>query len=54
MTRLGKPRKMRRGKSEKVLDMHLPSPDEAPLVWCPHCGQEFNTKLDDSEDHFDD
>jgi hypothetical protein len=30
----------------------LPSPDEAPLTWCPWCGTEYNTQETNCEDHY--
>ena len=38
---------------ELVLDQLLPSPDEAPLTNCPHCGEEFNTSETDPSDYYE-
>ena len=32
--------------------MILPAPDEAPLEYCPGCGQEYNICEEDSEPDF--
>lgn len=34
---------------EKPLEMQLPSPDEAQLTWCPHCGAQYDLSLHDPQ-----
>jgi len=38
-------------KESKILDQMMPSPDEAPLTECPHCGQEYNTSEEERDDY---
>ena len=39
--------------SQGILTMMLPFYDEAPITNCPHCGEEFNTSIDECEPHFE-
>lgn len=33
--------------TEETREQLLPSPDEAPLTWCPWCGEEYNLDYDE-------
>lgn len=38
---------------EEIPVQLLPSPDEAPITSCPHCGEEYNVKEDDGEELYE-